>query len=311
MIREQSNSRYEKLMSFMVCIAFLATIAMPFVSLTAEAGTPSVTYTGAFSSAGGMTITPEGNWVSDPISVTGGVTIARLDISLGITHASPADLQIWLASPAGAWVNIAWAPWGGARQTFQLNNFNGQSSLGVWQLWMTDGVVNGITGKEDYCTLGFVYSLGSNIVTPATGAILSGNYLVSTTATSATSCRLFVDDQWVSDCAYNAVTTRWEYTLATTAFPDGAHTVTVSARDYAGNEVADGHAVSFDNWNVFATFGNPPAAATISGNYAVTCTVPNYAVQGELYIDGSLADVDIFVVVFFFFFLCSLLCGVI
>jgi len=292
MIREQSNSRYERLISYLICIAFLATIAMPFVSMTVEAGAPSVTYTGNFSSAGGLAITPEGNWLTDPISVTGGVTIARVDVSLGITHASPADLQIWLASPAGAWVNIPWAPWGGARQTFQLNNFNGQGSAGVWQLWMLDGVVNGITGKEDYCTLGIVYSLGSNMITPAAGATLSGNYAVSTTATSATSCRLFVDDQRVADCIYNAVTTRWEFTLTTTAFPDGAHTVTVTARDYAGNEVADGHAVTFDNWNIYANFGNPPAASVIFGNYAVTCGVPDYAVQGELYVDGSLAGVD-------------------
>ena len=292
MINEQSNSRREIVISYLVCIVLLATIAMPFASMDSEAGAPSVPYTGNFSSAGGLAITPEGNWVSDPISVTGGVTITRLDISLGITHASPGDVQIWISNPAGAAVQVPWVAWGGPRQTFQLNNFNGQSSLGVWRLWVVDNVINGITGKEDYCTLGFVYSLGSNIATPAIGATLTGNYLVSTTATSATTCRLFVDDQWVADCIYNAVTTRWEYTLTTTAFPDGAHTVTVSARDYAGNEVADGHAVTFDNWNIFANFGNPPAGATISGNYAVTCTVPAYAVSGELYIDGALAGVD-------------------
>jgi Mg-chelatase subunit ChlD len=276
----------------MVCMAFLATVAMPFATIETEAGAPNATYTGNFSTAGALAITPEGNWVSDPITVTGAVTIARLDISLGITHASPADLQIWISNPAGAAVQVPWVAWGGPRQTFQLNNFNGQGSLGVWRLWLLDNVVNGITGKEDFCTLGFVYSLGSNIATPAIGATISGNYLVSTSATSATSCRLFVDDQWVADCPYNAGTTLWEATFATTAFPDGAHTVTVRARDYAGNEVADGHAVTFDNWNVFAAFGNPPAGASISGNYAVTCTVPAYAVSGELYVDGALAGVD-------------------
>ncbi|MBM4249962.1 MAG: VWA domain-containing protein [Euryarchaeota archaeon] len=280
------------MVSFLMCIVLLATIAMPFASMTAEAGTPSVTYTGNFSSAGNLPVTPEGNWVSDPITVTGAVTITRLDISLGITHANPADLQIWIANPAGAAVQVPWVAWGGPRQTFQLNNFNGQGSLGVWRLWLVDGVVNGITGTEDYCTLGFVYSLGSNIITPAVSAAISGNYAVSVSMSSASSGRLFVDDQWVSDLTYNAGTARWEYTLSTTAFPDGAHTVTAISRDYAGNEVADGHPVTFDNWNVYANFGNPPAGATISGNYAVTCSVPGYAVRGELYVDGALAGVD-------------------
>ena len=292
MITEQSDSRCEKWISFVLCGAFLAMAVLPYVSLDAEAGTPSANYTLTASSAGALAITPENNWVNDPINVAGAVTITGVDISLGITHASPADLSVWIANPAGAWVNIPWAPWGGARQTFSLNNFNGLSSAGNWRLWMVDGVVNGVTGKEDLCTLTISYSLGSNMVVPAVGATVSGSFIVSVSATSAASCRLFVDDQWVSDLTYNNGIGRWEYNLDTRAFPDGAHTLVAVARDVQGNEVADGHAVAFDNWNIYCGFNSPAWGATISGWTSITALVPDYSTRGELYVDNDLVGVD-------------------
>ncbi|MGQ9582780.1 MAG: Ig-like domain-containing protein [Thermoplasmatota archaeon] len=272
------------------CLLWMGGAELGFRS--ADAASPSATYTMTHQSGGNLAILPEGNWVSDPIPVPASVTIARLDLTLGITHPNSAELQMWLASPGGVWQQIPWAPWGGSRQSFTLNNFVGQGSAGVWNLWLTDGVANGVTGKEDYCSMTVSYSLGASIATPATGATISGSYTVGVQATSASSVRIFVDDQWVSDALYNAATGRWEHTLVTTAFPDGAHTVTAVARDWQGNEVADGHAVTFDNWNIYVIFGSPANGATISGTYTVTASVPSYASRGELYVGSELVGVD-------------------
>lgn len=292
MIIRDRDSRLARVKELLLAYCLVSLCGLPLVSLDVEAGTPSATYTMTFQSGGNLGITPEGNWVSDPIIVAPSVTISRLDVTIGLTHANPAELQIWLASPGGVWQQIPWAPWGGPRQTFTLNNFAGLNSAGNWALWLLDGVANGVTGKEDYCWVTIFYTLDSDIVTPAIGATISGNYVVSVRAQGAASVRIYVDDQWVSDAAYNAGTSRWDYTLATTAFPDGAHTITAVARDWQGNEIADGHPVTFDNWNIYVLFGNPPNGATISGTYTVTCSVPNYAVRGELFVEGDLVGVD-------------------
>ena len=275
-----------------LCATFLTTGLLPILNSNALANSVSANFSLSFQSGGNMAITPEGNWVNDPIPVPASVTITQVDLSIGVTHNQPQELQFWLVSPGGAvWALVPWTPWGGQHQAFNLNNFNGQNSQGNWHLWMIDNVVNGVTGTEDYCIMTVHYTLVSDIVNPAIGATISGNYLVSVSTSSAASVRLFVDDQWVSDMTFNIGTGHWEYTLATTAFPDGAHTVTAIAHDPAGNEIADGHPVVFDNWNIYASFHSPAWGSSISGWTWVTAWVPDYAARGELYMDGDLVGV--------------------
>jgi len=281
--------------TIILCACFLAIPILPMASFESQA-LASATFSYTFNSAAGAKNIPNAGTVQVPIAVGPGVIAARVDVSVGITHSRSGDLNVWVASPAGVQQQIVWA--GGnvnpnIYQTFtNLAMFIGAASSGTWSLWVQDAVANGFSGTVDYWTLTIYYSLSSDIQVPLAGALLTGNSAISVRADSASAVTLSVDGQLVSGMTYNSVTSRWEYTLATLSFPDGSHNLIAVARDAQGNDVTDSRTVSIDNWNIFAVFGNPPAGIAMTATYTVTCTVPAYAVRGDLYVNDELVGVD-------------------
>jgi subtilisin-like proprotein convertase family protein len=268
---------------------------LPMASFDSQA-LASATFVYTYNSAAGAKAIPNPGSVQVPIPVGASVTATRVDVSVGITHGRSGDLNVWVASPAGVQQQIVWA--GGnvnpnIYQTFpNLNLFIGAASFGTWSLWVQDTVANGFSGSVDYWTLMIYYTLSSDIQAPLAGATLVGNSAISVRADSAAAVTLSVDDQLVSSMNYNSVTSRWEYTLNTTIFPDGAHSIIAAAHDLQNNEVTDSRAVNFDNWNVSVVFGNPPVGGFMSATYTVTCTIVNVSVKGELYVNDELVGVD-------------------
>jgi subtilisin-like proprotein convertase family protein len=97
-----------------------------------------------FNAAGLPLNIPDNNatGITSPIAVTGNGTVAQLRLSLNITHTFRGDLVVTLVSPGGTQFVVSNRA-GGAADNIVIvnqlvNNFNGQTAAGTWQLRVQD-----------------------------------------------------------------------------------------------------------------------------------------------------------------------------
>jgi hypothetical protein len=114
---------------------------------------------------------------------------------------------------------------------------------------------------------------GVAIITPASGATISGGAFIAASATGASSMGVYLDDRLACMMAWNAGALRWECTLDTTVFRDGPHTLKVTAFNAAGSS-SDARPCTFDNWDLSSVdILSPLQGATLTNSGDLTLKV--------------------------------------
>jgi subtilisin-like proprotein convertase family protein len=208
------------------------------------------------------------NWIGSrevmsPVTVNVGLSITRIDVALTVwanqNGNDAADLDIYVRHPDGTEQQLMWNnafnPLGQSIQTtfFDIFKFNGKLSTGQWNLRVRDannwGVNNNPGGYIDTWTLTIHYQEPSVTLSApgVAGSIISGNYAMSATVAGAgvDHMQVSVDGAFVSEMTYAAGT--YSYTLSTARWPDGPHSVAVTAIDWQGRTDVKSVPVQFDN----------------------------------------------------------------
>lgn len=129
------------------------------------------------------------------------------------------------------------------------------------------------------------------ITSPISGAILSGTATITVESSDGTSgvasVALFVDGQLKTTLNKPP----FNFTLDTSTFASGLHTITVRATDRAGNESEASVSVTIDNTAPVVTITSPTSGAVVSGSITISVQA-NDAISGmasvSLYVDGQL-----------------------
>ena len=129
------------------------------------------------------------------------------------------------------------------------------------------------------------------ITVPQPGAVISGVVTVTAEASDAmsgiTSVTLYMDGQMQTTLSH----TPFNFTLNTSTFISGLHTITVRAKDRAGNESEASVSVTIDNVPPIAAIITPLSGAVVSGliTVSVQANDPNSGMASvSLYVDGLL-----------------------
>jgi hypothetical protein len=129
------------------------------------------------------------------------------------------------------------------------------------------------------------------ITAPQPGVVLSSVVTVTAEAIDAmsgiASVILYVDGQMQTTLSQPP----FNFTLETSIFSSGIHTITVRARDRAGNESEASVSVTIDNTAPLVAITSPSSGAVVSGSITVSVQA-NDAISGmasvSLYVDGLL-----------------------
>ncbi|MBM4248910.1 MAG: hypothetical protein FJ149_05665 [Euryarchaeota archaeon] len=130
------------------------------------------------------------------------------------------------------------------------------------------------------------------IITPSSGATLSGNAPVAAGAAGASSMGAYIDDRLACMMAWNAAASRWECALDTTVFRDGPHTLKVTAFNSAGSG-SDARPCTIDNWGLSSVeVLEPRQGATLTNSGDITLRVDfsndSSGERMEVFVDGGL-----------------------
>ena len=203
--------------------------------------------------------------VMSPIMVNVGLSITRVDVGMTVwanqNGNDIADLNIYVRHPDGTEQQLVWestwlVPIGQSISTtfFDIFKFNGKLSTGQWNLRVRDegdfGFNNNPGGYIDTWNVTIHYQEPSVTVSApaAAGAKLSGNYQLSATVVGAgiDHMQVSVDEKFVSEMSLSG--NNYLYTLNTARWPDGEHSVAITAIDWQGRTDMKSVPVQFDNF---------------------------------------------------------------
>ena len=147
---------------------------------------------------------------------------------------------------------------------------------------------------DDSVTVIFDNKYGSiSISSPTDGSTVSGTITVSgsfSSSETSNTIKLYVDSSFVSSQDKSTSSGSYSFSLDTTQYSDGQHTITVKL--YSGTTLlaSDSVSVTFDN--IYVKINSPTDGSTVSGTISITGEFSNTESSNtlELYLDSQFVD---------------------
>jgi hypothetical protein len=178
------------------------------------------------------------------------------------------------------------APFGQYWLSFNTANFRDGPHMVIWTVYDPENNFGTVSATYTFSN----YAISCSITDPLTGSTVSTSpYTIrATVPATAVKGELYVDGILTMVTTTIDGSSQYTFSLTTTNYKDGPHTLEVRAYNTYGETASDVVNVQFDNYQISVSLVFPSTGNTVSGTTNVFAQASSYAVGGRLYVDNNL-----------------------